>query len=149
MATVRVIDRGWKRISRELHTLERRKAQAGVWAWAKYKDGTRVLDAAVWAEYGTAKAPARPFMRYAADNGHADLIRYTQGQLVALYVSGLSSRGLLGNVAGYHVAQQRDAIVQAQSWAVPNAPSTVARKGFDSPLIETGWLMRAFEYRIV
>lgn len=148
MARVTVIDRGFRKIERELHALERRRGQAGVWAGTTYADGEDVVNAAVWAEYGTSNAPSRPFLRHAADNGHDDLIRYTRAQIVALYVSGLSARGVIGNVAGFHSAQQQDA-VRNSSWAIRNAPATIARKGFDRPLFETGALLGALTYRIV
>lgn len=149
MARVTVRDMGWRRIERDLHALERTRGQAGVWAGTSYPDGTDVADVASFMEFGTSKSPPRPLLRYAADNGHGDLIRYTRAQLVALYVSGLSARGLVGNVAGFHSAQQKDALRVAASWAQPLAPATIAAKGHGRPLYDTGVLLGALTYKIV
>lgn len=149
MARTRVIDHGWQRISRELRALERGRGQAGVWSGASYPDGTDVADAAAFAEWGSNRAPARPFMRTAAENADPTLLAYTRGQLLALYVSGLSARGMIANVAGHHAEQQKNAIRTSASWAAALAPSTAAAKGHSRPLYDSGLLLRSITYRVV
>lgn len=41
---------------------------------------------------------------------------------------------------------ERDAIDDSRSWAEPLAPSTIARKGHDHPLVETGHMRNAVSY---
>lgn len=149
MARVIVRDFGWSRISRELHALERRRGQAGVWAGTTYPDGTDAVDVAAFMEWGTASIPSRPLFRTAADNADPTLLAYTRGQLLALYMSGLSARGMVANVAAHHAEQVRGAVRTASSWAVPLAPTTVAAKGHSRPLYDSGLLLQSITYRVV
>lgn len=149
MARVVVRDLGWGRISRELRALERARGQVGVWSGASYPDGADVAEVAGFMEWGTASVPSRGFMRQAADDADPTLLAYTRGQLLALYVSGLSARGMVANVAAHHAEQVRGSVRTASSWAVPLAPSTAAAKGHSRPLYDSGLLLQSITYRVL
>lgn len=115
----------------------------GFFAGEKYPDGTPVAQVAYYNEFGTENAPPRPFFR----------------QMIAAKQSGWGVS--FGNVArnqNYDFArvlplmgegikdQLTKSIVDFSSPA--NAARTIAIKGFDKPLIDTGQMQRATGYEV-
>jgi bacteriophage protein of unknown function (DUF646) len=111
------------------------------------KDGkgdVSVAQVAYWNEYGTANIPARPFFRNTiaekqdewADNA-ASILQHTDGDVgKALALIGEGVKG--------------DIVETIQNFREPeNAPSTVKKKGFNKPLIDTGDLWRAIQSEVV
>ena len=110
---------------------------------ATYPDGTNVAQVAFWNEYGTITAPPRPFFRTmiasespswpglmarAAKNYNYD------ADLVLAFMGTKISEDLQQSIVG---------------WTDPaNAPSTVKKKGFDKPLIETGHMQRSVDFEV-
>lgn len=116
----------------------------GVLAGAKYPDGLPVAQNALWQEFGTRRMPARPAMRRTIERygstwpqAIADTARRTN----------YDTRRTL-TIVGHGI---RDQIVRsiAELTDPPLAPSTVARKGFDKPLIETGLYQNSIDFEIV
>ena len=111
------------------------------------KDGkgdVSVAQVAYWNEYGTATIPARPFFRNTiadkqdewADNA-ASILQHTDGDVgMALALIGESVKD--------------DIVETIQNFNEPeNAPSTVKKKGFNKPLIDTGDLCGAIQSEVV
>ncbi len=108
------------------------------------KSDVSVAQVAYWNEYGTATIPARPFFRNTiaekqdewADNA-ASILQHTDGDVgMALALIGESVKG--------------DIVETIQNFNEPeNAPSTVKKKGFNKPLIDTGDLWRAIQSEVV
>jgi len=104
----------------------------------KYPDGTPVAQVAFWNEYGTVKAPPRPFFRemIAAKSG-----RWGGALGKALVANGNDTTAALSLVGTGIKDQLTQAVVEFQSPG--NAQSTIMAKGFDKPLIDTGQMQRA------
>lgn len=108
-----------------------------------YPDGESVAQVAYWNEYGTATIPARPFFRntIAEKQGEwadkaAELLKQSDDTNHALALIGEGVKG--------------DIVETIQNFREPeNAPSTVKRKGFDKPLVDTGDLWRAIQSEVV
>ena len=108
-----------------------------------YPDGESVAQVAYWNEYGTATIPARPFFRntIAEKQGEwadkaAELLKQSDDTSHALALIGEGVKG--------------DIVEAIQNFSdPPNADSTVKRKGFDKPLIDTGDLWRAIQSEVV
>lgn len=111
------------------------------------KDGkgdVSVAQVAYWNEYGTSTIPARPFFRNTiaekqdewADNA-ASILQHADGDVgKALALIGEGVKG--------------DIVETIQNFSEPeNAPSTVKKKGFNKPLIDTGDLWRAIQSEVV
>ena len=113
---------------------------------ATYPDGTSVAMVAAIQNFGApAKGiPPRPFfsnMIAAKSPGWADAL----GNL--LRNNGMDARKAL-QMAGEGIAGQlRQSIVDTN--APPLAASTVARKGFDTPLVDTGHMLASVDYEVV
>jgi hypothetical protein len=97
-----------------------------------------IAQAAFWNEYGTRRAPARPFFRttIAAKSK-------SWGEKLALI---LPAVGYDGEVALKLLGEDmKDDVVQSiATWSSPgNAPLTIKIKGFDKPLVDSGDMQRA------
>ena len=113
-----------------------RHVQVGVIDNSKYPDGTSVASVAFWNEYGTHRngkqfIPARPFFR--------DTIKEKKQTWVALATQAIKAGYTVDHMLGLVGAQmQTDIQFSIMTWTTPpNAPYTVAKKGFQSPLRNT------------
>lgn len=94
-------------------------------------------------EFGTAKAPPRPFMRNMIA---AKSDEWPDAIASALKANDHDAQKAL-ELAGEGIkGQMQQSIVDLVS--PPLAASTIARKGFDKPLIEHGDMLRAVDYEI-
>jgi hypothetical protein len=117
------------------------KVKVGFLEGATYPDGTSVATVAFFNEFGTTRAPPRPFFRRmiaAKSPGWGDrmaaaaaAVGYDSGRTLAIMGEGIKD-------------QLVKSIVDLTS--PPLKPSTVKRKGFDKPLIDTGVMQRAPAY---
>lgn len=111
---------------------------------ATYPDGTPVAAVAFWNEFGTSTSPARPFFR----NMIAAESPSWPDKLAAAYKAtggdGQKSLALMGEDIDGALKQS------INDFSTPgNAPSTIAAKGFDKPLIDTGHMVNSTGYRVV
>lgn len=108
------------------------------------KKKLHVAQVAFWNIKGTIRTPARDFMgdmvrkkspRWGASLGRIlKRVNYDAEKALALMGEGISD-------------QMRESI---RNWqAPPNAPSTIAKKGFNKPLIETAVMLRSVDYQVV
>jgi phage gpG-like protein len=113
--------------------------------------GATVADVAHWNYYGVGQGehtriPARPFIAIAVER-HADEIkriyaRVTRG-VIEQKLGVDQALGLLGEVVVGFVKQ-----TIADGVPPPNAPSTIARKGSSTPLINTGQLRGSITWQV-
>jgi len=118
-------------------------AKAGFLENATYPDGTPVAAVAFWNEFGTTTIPPRPFFRtvIAEKSGEwADRLGKT-----AVHFEYDADKVL--NLMGQTIVEDiQQSIV---GWTDPeNAASTVAKKGFNKPLIDTGTMQNSVDYEV-
>lgn len=115
----------------------------GFMSGATYPDGTPVAQVAFWNEFGTSRAPARPFFR-------AMIAKESAGwpELLgkAAVHSGYDARQALSVVGEKINDDLKSSIVGWQD--PPNAPSTITKKGFNKPLIDTDDMLRSTTYNV-
>jgi hypothetical protein len=101
-----------------------------------------VAQVAFWQEFGTARTPARPFMRTTISQHSPQW-----GEHFARY---WQERGSARHALRLLGVEIRDQIVQMiYSWHTPpNAPLTQLIKGFDTPLRDTAVLVRAVDFEV-
>lgn len=124
---------------------------------AQYKKGdhVNVRDVAIWNEYGTDKIPPRPAFRRGLEAGVAKNRKLIDAQLRNIAQQALSGRNANMNRSltvmltqiGKSAKAATKQIIKTGS-ETPNAPATVAKKGFNHPLFETGLLLDHVEYEI-
>jgi hypothetical protein len=112
---------------------------------ATYPDGKPVAMIAAINEYGAPSRgqPPRPFFRR--------MINAKQGEWPAAIAGVLQAQGndveKALNIAGAAIAGQlRQSIVDLVD--PPLAPSTIARKGFDKPLIDTSHMLKSVDHEV-
>lgn len=125
-------------------------AEVGIFEDAMYPDDPRGLTVAMvgfWNEYGTPNArypvPERPFMR----RGVAKI----KPQYNSLVRSAIKPGLVIDRALVIKAAQLVQGSIQHEITVLrdpPNSPYTVALKGSDNPLIDTGKLRQSITYRI-
>jgi hypothetical protein len=110
-----------------------------------YDGGQTVVDVAAWNEFGTETIPERSFLRSTIGNNRA---KY-KGEFQKAYLEAIrggmnlrASAGFIGNVARDDIKKTINDMKDP-----PNAASTIARKGFDDPLIETRKLWASIKWK--
>lgn len=144
-------DRGWRRIRLHITQLGYIHVDAGVFpdspAHNTAGEDIPMEKVATWQEYGTAKAPARPFMRTTAKRQLQNL-RNAKTMVVQGVISGkMLPREAMVRIGLYYVRAIRHTIKNSLGWAVPNAPSTIADKGSMTPLVDTNQLHDAIAFK--
>lgn len=108
------------------------------------KAGLHVAQVAAWNEWGTATSPERPFFRDMVEK-KSPRWGVTLGNILRKNnYDGERSLSLMGEVVKGQLVQS------IRNWSSPaNAPRTVAKKGFNKPLIDTGVMLRSVDYQVV
>lgn len=116
--------------------------RVGVLESATYPDGTPVAMVAFWNEYGTKTSPVRAFFRTTVSDQKKNWVLSVQN-LMKMHDDPKKVMGLIGE-------HMRGQIVQSiNTWTdPPNAPYTVAKKGFNSPLRDTMQMARSISFEV-
>lgn len=103
-----------------------------------------VATVAFWNEYGTVRAPSRPFFRTMIERKSPRWGVSLGNILRANDYDAERSLALMGEgIRGQLVQSIRD-------WSEPpNAPYTVKVKGFNKPLVHTALMMRSVDYQVL
>lgn len=117
--------------------------------WAagrKYpKGGPSVAEIAAWNHFGTDRIPARPVLSLALDGRTTEV--KAMSERIAKGVYDGKSVSLLLRALGEWCRNRVISFINAGT-PPPNAPSTVARKGSSTPLIDTGVLKGSVGYEV-
>ena len=143
-----VIDRdlGYNRIMRDLEKLYGMEVVAGMLRDSgKAENGASYVDIATWNEYGTGRIPSRPFIRISADANKAAWAKLAQ-QCVNDVIDGDSPRDA-AQVVGHRMVEDIRKVF-GSSELKANAPSTIAKKGRNEPLVDSGEMRRRVNFRI-
>jgi hypothetical protein len=116
----------------------------GFLAGGTYPDGTSIPLVAALNEYGKSPSqPPRPFFRNMIAEKSKEWPDDIQKLLVAHGYDGKATLTDMGEVIKGELA---DSIVKLTS--PPLKPATIARKGSDKPLVETGTMLRSIGYAV-
>ena len=116
--------------------------RVGVLENATYPDGTPVAMVAFWNEYGTRTSPVRAFFRTTVSEQKKNWVLSVQN-LMKMHNNPQQVMGLIGE-------HMKGNIVQSiNTWSdPPNSAYTIAKKGFDKPLVERGIMMRSIKSEV-
>lgn len=134
-----------KKFERMLEELAKLEVAVGYQEGGAYPDGTSVVDVALWNELGTVHSPSRPFMRNSVDGHRDEISRFVQKSVKAL-TEGKSVEEVLKKIGVFQQKLIRKEIVSGNF--EPNSPETIARKGSDKPLIDTGLMRQSVNFVI-
>lgn len=110
---------------------------------ATYPDGTNVASVAFFNEYGTTKIPPRPFFRSMIEEKSVEWPDLMARAAKHFDYDGQKVLEAVGQVVAEELQQS---IVGWQE--PPNAPYTVAQKGFNKPLIHTGHMQNSIDFEV-
>ena len=145
-------DRGWKKLMAEI----KRASMAGpVVAVGIFGDkgqesqpdgsGIPTVTVAQINEFGVG-VPERPFIRGTVDARKKDIHREQRRLALGILDGKLNTTRALNLLGIFVKAQMRDYIVA--HIPPPNAPTTIAKKGSATPLIDTGHMMNAIDHEV-
>jgi hypothetical protein len=142
-ASFSFIDRGAVRVSKALADFNNFYLTIGIQGpggLRKYPDSDiNVASVAMYQEFGTRSINSRPFLRRTMFEKRAEIEESIREAVTRAIDTGRTVRELAKS--GAEIAELvRRTIMSSRSWAKPNAPATIKKKGFDWPLNETGLL---------
>ena len=116
--------------------------QVGWFPDATYRDGTLVAMVAAIQEFGAPKRniPPRPFFRSIIKAHQAEWPEAIAANLAANDFDAARTLGQVGEVIAGQLAES----ITAGSYT-PLKPTTVAAKGFDKPLVDTGRMLQSIK----
>lgn len=106
--------------------------------------GLSVAEVGAWLEFGTWNAPERPWLRPGILKNLGAFRRLAQVDLVGIAEGRLSMDAALNRLGVFAVGRVQNEITHGP--AVPNAPSTIAKKGSSVPRIDTGMVRQSVTY---
>lgn len=146
---VRDIDHGWKELDRRVRAFGRGHVLVGVLgpkADAPHRgSGLTVADVASFNEFGLG-VPERSFIRATMDENEGKLMRLTAETGRGVVLGTLAPEQSLGLVGEFAVGLIQERI----SDGIPpaNRPSTIAKKGSSTPLIDEGQLRQSISHKV-
>ena len=109
-------------------------------------DGADIADVAAWNELGTAHSPPRPFLRQSVENNESVIAAMCKQQLVAIIKGQATAQDALQALGVMQKALIQKTIKSGEF--EPNAPSTIAKKKSNVPLIDTGRMRQSVNFVI-
>lgn len=150
--SVKVIDKGWNRIKKELEDIDNAYVKVGVLSDAgSYAEtegkSVNLADVATFNEFGTSSIPARPFMAQTFENNR-NMVSATIAVMKDQIFAGESSVSRALNKLGTWYKGLTQKIFREGDFQ-ENAPATIRLKGSSKPLIDTGRLRQSIDYEVV
>lgn len=91
--------------------------------------------------------PSRPFMRSYYDENLKKIGDFAERQFLMLLTTDSGSVDQVFNAIGLFVQNGvKNRIRTSKSWAVPNSPFTIAKKGSDKPLVDHGIMINSVTF---
>jgi len=139
---------GGKKLEAALIDMARRVAkpatlQVGFFEDATYPDGTSVATVAAFNNFGTKRAPPRPFFTNMVHDKSPEWAPALAKLLKANNMDAVKSLTILGDGINGQLQQSINDLVSP-----PLAESTIKRKGFDKPLIDTTRMINSAGYKV-
>lgn len=139
-------DQGYKALLVRAQDLKGSQIAVGITAakGAKPHGKTTILDIATWHEFGTTTIPERSFLRAWFDENQEQAKVWVE-RVTKLVVEGRLTKEKALMLLGTKFVGEIQARI-ANRIPPPLAPETIARKGSDVPLIDTGQLRSSITY---
>ena len=148
-SSVKDIDHGYKDLVRRVKAFRGAKIDVGIFesdGSKLYEDAVTVLEVAIWNEFGTDKIPERSFIRAWFDENEEKCREGVRRMAEAVLAGKYTPEQALELLGAKFVGEIQKRI--ANGIPPPNAASTVARKGSDTPLVDKGQLRSAITQRV-
>lgn len=120
-----------------------RQVGVGFLEGSTYPDGKPTATVAAMQEWGTQNIPSRPFFR---DMIRQNSYRWAPNVATALKIKDYDATQAL-TLMGVEIKEELQDSIRSGSYA-PLAQSTIAKKGFSQPLIDTSHMINSVDYRV-
>lgn len=151
-----VDDRVWKKLLAVAHNLDKAHVRVGVLAskgGSERVPGTDfdMVTLAAVHEFGSPAAgvPERSFIRRTFEQKRDELAQVCGLLAREIITKGMDPLKALARLGAWGAAEVKKTITQGEGVPPPNAPSTVAAKGSDRPLVDTGRLVGSINFEVV
>jgi len=136
-----------ERFFREVEKLKKLMLRVGYQQGeAQEEDGTDLCDVAMFNELGTARTPSRPFLAMSVDDNADKINAFLKAQLKLLAQGRTTAEQIYKQIGVFQKGLIQETIRNGEF--EPNAPSTIAKKGSDKPLIDTGLMRQSVNFVI-
>lgn len=150
--SVKDIDRGFKRIQRELKRMGNMQIFVGFQGASGLESGpdsdATIVDIATFHEFGTVNIPERPFLRSAMDVNKAKIGSQFETEIKRVIDGKQDALQAANRLGIFGVELVRERIRSSPSWAEALDQSTIDLKGSSVPLIDTGQLVQSVTYLV-
>lgn len=154
---VKANTKAWEALLRVMHKLDRHFVKVGVLASkggeAKHEDGKMsLIEIAATHEFGSSdgRIPERSFIRQTFFvNAREELVKMQAELAKKIVTGGMDPLKALGILGTWGAAAVKKTITDQMTSGPENAPSTIARKGSSTPLIDTGLLKNSVSHEVV
>jgi len=140
-------DRKWRILAASIADTARKVAKVGVFSGAE-ADGTSLADVLAFQEFGTATIPERRPLRRTFEEKRAELGKVAEAAAKQIILHGMSVAKAVGLIGAWGASAVKATITESDL-PPPLAPATVAAKGSDKPLVDTGRLVNAITWHVV
>ena len=152
MAEIRDVDHGYRDLLRRVFGAAARRTRIDIGLLSESggepdgDSGATVLDVGIFNEFGTDTIPERSFIRAWFDEAEPKL-REDLTELMKSVIAGKRTKEQILELLGQKTVGEIQERISA-GIDPPNAPSTIAKKGSSTPLIDTGTLRSSISYRV-
>ncbi len=143
------IDKGYNRLKKEFGELTKGQYIAvGVYGSGAEQDhgGLTNVEVASFNEFGTERIPARPFISQTVDKNEAKYVKLARALTDDMMVGTITTDYMFARFGEQVVADIKNAILDREF--LPNAPSTIFKKGSDTPLVDKGQLLGSISHEV-
>ncbi|WP_413791222.1 MULTISPECIES: hypothetical protein [unclassified Pseudomonas] len=147
MITTKLDMRGLVNLAKRMQTLAKTKTKVGFFEDSVYDDGMPVAQVAAYNEYGTRFHPERPFMQETLQD------KLTIKKIISVLklaatasIQGKGSARAIMATLGRIVAEEIK--ITIANYPGHNSARTIAAKGFDRPLYDTGKMLESVKFKV-
>lgn len=143
----KIIDHGYEAIKKEILAYKETHVDIGLWGEGDSPKNNIAARAAVH-EFGSQKAkiPKRPFMRQTHDKNRAEIDKKIEDGYSLIVAGKGTANKILKKIGSWYEGAMKKEIVDGDF--TPLDARTIARKGSDTPLIDTGDMRRAITNKL-
>ncbi len=136
-----------RRFMEQMRQISGMETRIGFQAGEAMHGETDMCKIAMFNELGTESIPSRPFLRNSVDNHMDEIEAHLKAWCEKILQGEMEAHELMSNMGMLMQGIIRKEISEGSF--VPNAPSTVSKKGSDRPLIDSGLMRDSVNYQIV
>ena len=148
MANVKIVDKGYERIRRQIERSKTAFVSCGLHQDAGMNDGVHIAEYAAYNEYGTENIPSRPFMATTFDQKRGDIEQEIKKEYDSVLQGQATTYDALRRI-GSKYSEMIKTTIETVDFLPKLADSTIkAKKGSARTLIDSGQMRKSVNYKV-